>query len=228
MTQIIIPKYPQHSQEQLTSAANTWRLPYWDWAVMKSDARRRSIYNVPKIVRMKIFGSGALKDLLVLKIPCTDSADNRWVLTGSPQLRMCPVFCSWHMFSSPHHEHVTETRHGYQQAITLPALARGRKVFIRLEHHHSLYRTTPALTDPRLTRPPRLNALPDRLRRRASPPRPYPVPLFRIRDAALGTSVAHAESSATSTSIHHDRLRHGRIRVQATRDPNRHSLMVRP
>lgn len=35
------------------SAANIWRLPYWDWAVMKSDTRRRSNYNVPKIVRMK-------------------------------------------------------------------------------------------------------------------------------------------------------------------------------
>ncbi|MCJ1468770.1 hypothetical protein MMC07_007400 [Pseudocyphellaria aurata] len=53
MTQVIIPKYPRHRQEQLIGAANTWRLPYWDWAVMKSDASRRFNYNVPKIVRMK-------------------------------------------------------------------------------------------------------------------------------------------------------------------------------
>ncbi|MCJ1266573.1 hypothetical protein MMC22_006458, partial [Lobaria immixta] len=53
MTQVIIPKYPRHNQEQLTHAANTWRLPYWDWAVLKFDARRRPTYNIPKIVRMK-------------------------------------------------------------------------------------------------------------------------------------------------------------------------------
>ena len=48
MTQEIIPQYPQDQQAGLLNAANTWRLPYWDWAVTNAlpDIATTSTYTV--------------------------------------------------------------------------------------------------------------------------------------------------------------------------------------
>ena len=51
MTQQIIPKYVDDSnRDQWTNAAQTWRLPYWDWAMKKPDQSTGSAsYNIPQI-----------------------------------------------------------------------------------------------------------------------------------------------------------------------------------
>lgn len=104
MTQVIIPKYPRHSQEQLTSAANTWRLPYWDWAVTKSDSRRRSHYNVPKLVRIKKIRLKGPDGLI-----CVDNPMYRFSMPGGQSMgaygitpiKEIRVLCSWTMFYEP-------------------------------------------------------------------------------------------------------------------------------
>jgi tyrosinase len=53
MIQVIIPSFPADQQDELTDAANAWRLPYWDWAAKKSRCSSQPEYNVPLIVLPK-------------------------------------------------------------------------------------------------------------------------------------------------------------------------------
>lgn len=50
MTTEIIPTFPANQQADLTAAANTWRLPYWDWAAKKVRGSSEPDYAVPLIV----------------------------------------------------------------------------------------------------------------------------------------------------------------------------------
>ena len=58
MTQEIIPKkFDQSLWPELQAAADTWRLPYWDWAMQKPDwhnkTNGRRGPNVPEVVTLK-------------------------------------------------------------------------------------------------------------------------------------------------------------------------------
>jgi tyrosinase len=57
MTQEIIPnQFDQSLSQELHSAADTWRLPYWDWAMQKPDwknkANGRRGPNVPQVITL--------------------------------------------------------------------------------------------------------------------------------------------------------------------------------
>jgi hypothetical protein len=59
MTQEIIPnQFDQSLQQELQSAADTWRLPYWDWAAQKPDWHDKANTskfgpNVPEIITLQ-------------------------------------------------------------------------------------------------------------------------------------------------------------------------------
>jgi tyrosinase len=59
MTQEIIPnQFDQSLRSELQSAADTWRLPYWDWAMQKPDwhdKANRSKFgpNVPEVITLQ-------------------------------------------------------------------------------------------------------------------------------------------------------------------------------
>ena len=48
----LVPQYPQSDQARLNAACDSWRLPYWDWAAQKPQARRNPNYSVPRIVTL--------------------------------------------------------------------------------------------------------------------------------------------------------------------------------
>jgi len=63
MIEKIIPKLPATSQSAWTDAANSWRLPYWDWAQKKTRPGKSSpIYDVPLIAKEPRIGVYDLND----------------------------------------------------------------------------------------------------------------------------------------------------------------------
>ena len=63
----VIPKFPEHEQNDLKLAAEQWRLPYWDWAMKKPIYDTDPVlydYDVPQLTRLeavKIRVPGGLK-----------------------------------------------------------------------------------------------------------------------------------------------------------------------
>lgn len=52
MLEEVIPKLPESYRDKWIGAANTWRLPYWDWAQKKTrDGKDKPIYDVPLIAK---------------------------------------------------------------------------------------------------------------------------------------------------------------------------------
>ncbi|KAI1131069.1 Di-copper centre-containing protein [Nemania abortiva] len=52
MTKEVIPQLPESDRKKWTDAANTWRLPYWDWAQKKTrEGKDKPIYDVPLITK---------------------------------------------------------------------------------------------------------------------------------------------------------------------------------
>lgn len=48
----LVGQYPQADQARLNSAADTWRLPFWDWAAKKPNPSGPPSLNVPQIVKL--------------------------------------------------------------------------------------------------------------------------------------------------------------------------------
>ena len=46
----LITTFPQDQQANLNAAADSWRLPYWDWAAKKNDGGSIN-FNVPNILK---------------------------------------------------------------------------------------------------------------------------------------------------------------------------------
>ncbi|KAK4185474.1 common central domain of tyrosinase-domain-containing protein [Podospora australis] len=63
MVKQVIPQLPKAEQQKWTTASDTWRLPYWDWAQKKSRAGKNDpIYDVPLIAQEPRIGVLDLND----------------------------------------------------------------------------------------------------------------------------------------------------------------------
>jgi hypothetical protein len=94
MVQDIIPEYPEHERAELRAAADSWRLPYWDWArnpkIPSLAAARR--------FRIKIWDGNRVvieNPLYQFKMPNDKNMDSEGVYNvkvpdGDSVLRVCP------------------------------------------------------------------------------------------------------------------------------------------
>ena len=56
MIDVIIPRYPNHEglHKRLKASANAWRLPYWDWALVKPLDRQLTLEKVVRSYKMPL------------------------------------------------------------------------------------------------------------------------------------------------------------------------------
>lgn len=88
MVREIIPTFPEPDRAALLEAANTFRVPFWDWASKKPNDAGDYNYDVPKLVRLeevevRVPGGGTTK----IQNPFWQFRMPDGMSMGDPQLR---------------------------------------------------------------------------------------------------------------------------------------------